>query len=112
MYICICVYGCVDKDRESFDKVRDFVDKVRDKRGDKARIVLIANKCDLSDQRQVSTQEAAKLTAQCQLDAHFECSATINRVTDEANKADTERVTRGVHGIMEHVISILPERDP
>ena len=59
----MCVYSIAD--RESFDEIKDFRDqilRVHEDGGSGAKpILLVGNKCDLEDQRQVAKEEAASL---------------------------------------------------
>lgn len=67
-------------DRESFDEIKDFRDQIlRVHEGDGTEsgtmpILLVGNKCDLEEQRQVATEEAASL-ARSWACPHLETSA-------------------------------------
>jgi Ras-related protein Rab-6A len=52
------MYSCPD--RVSFQNTSKWVDDVRAERGNDVIIVLVGNKTDLNDKRQVTTEEAEK----------------------------------------------------
>ncbi|KAJ1674481.1 GTPase Ryh1 [Spiromyces aspiralis] len=56
--VAIVVYDITD--RASFAKTKDWIDDVRDERGNDVIIVLVGNKTDLNDKRQVSAEEGEK----------------------------------------------------
>ncbi|PJF18811.1 Small GTP-binding protein domain [Paramicrosporidium saccamoebae] len=56
--VTIIVYDV--SSRTSFEAVSRWIDDVRNERGDDVIIVIVGNKTDLSDKRQVSTEEAEK----------------------------------------------------
>ena len=61
---------CYDiTDKESFDNVRNWVDDARSIRGNNVSIIIVGNKIDLADQRQVYTEEGKKLASE--LDVEF-----------------------------------------
>jgi small GTP-binding protein len=56
--VTIIVYDV--SSRSSFEAVSRWIDDVRNERGEDVIIVIVGNKTDLSDKRQVSTEEAEK----------------------------------------------------
>lgn len=52
--------SALTKDRASFQNTSKWVDDVRAERGSDVIIVLVGNKTDLNDKRQVTTEEAEK----------------------------------------------------
>lgn len=55
-----CSLGKSFSDRASFQNTSKWVDDVRAERGNDVIIVLVGNKTDLNDKRQVTTEEAEK----------------------------------------------------
>merc|ERR1712100_220397 len=77
----LLVYSITDK--SSFDQMNNLYDKIcRTKDTQNAPIVLAGNKCDLNDQRQVSTEEGQKLAAERNC-PFFETSAK-SKINNEA----------------------------
>ncbi len=62
-------------DRISFDQVDFWLQQLRDNSNDNVVICLMANKADLADQRQVSSEDIELLVAREQLIYVGECSA-------------------------------------
>lgn len=56
----ICAGALALVDRASFQNTSKWVDDVRTERGSDVIIVLVGNKTDLNDKRQVTTEEAEK----------------------------------------------------
>lgn len=57
--ISICTY-CSLADANSFHQTSKWIDDVRTERGSDVIIMLVGNKTDLSDKRQVSTEEGER----------------------------------------------------
>lgn len=57
-YICTCY--CSVLDANSFHQTSKWIDDVRTERGSDVIIMLVGNKTDLSDKRQVSTEEGER----------------------------------------------------
>lgn len=55
-----CCCRCQPTDRNSFLNTTKWVDDVRGERGNDVIIVLVGNKTDLNDKRQVTTEEGEK----------------------------------------------------
>jgi len=70
--------------RQSFDEINVFREQIhRVKDADHVPIVLAGNKCDLDDERQVTTQEATELAKQWQVPL-YETSALARINVEEA----------------------------
>lgn len=54
-YLLLLIYSAIDA--KTFDQTRRWVDDVRSERGNDVIIVLVGNKTDLSDKREVTTQQ-------------------------------------------------------
>ncbi|CAF4664670.1 unnamed protein product, partial [Rotaria magnacalcarata] len=52
-----CVYFCIFLDSNSFQQTSKWIDDVRTERGSDVIIMLVGNKTDLADKRQVSTED-------------------------------------------------------
>jgi GTPase SAR1 family protein len=70
--------------RKSFEGVKHWVDDIKKERGDDSGVilVLVANKCDLEDQREVSRQEAETLASSFNM-IYAETSAKTGTGIDE-----------------------------
>ena len=55
--------GCTRSDRASFMNTSNWIEDVRSERGPDVVIMLVGNKTDLSDRRQVSVEEGEELAA-------------------------------------------------
>ncbi|GIY10610.1 ras-related protein Rab-3 [Caerostris darwini] len=62
---------------ESFNSVRDWVTQIKTYSWDNAQVVLVGNKCDMEDERVVSTERGKQLSDQLGLE-FFETSAKEN----------------------------------
>ncbi|KAF8794390.1 ras-related protein Rab-3-like [Argiope bruennichi] len=62
---------------ESFNSVRDWVTQIKTYSWDNAQVVLVGNKCDMEDERVVSTERGKQLADQLGLE-FFETSAKEN----------------------------------
>ena len=70
--------------RESFNNVNDWIVQLKAKATGKLSIVLVGNKCDLEEERQVYKEEGEKLKEELQLVSFFETSAKDNVNVEEA----------------------------
>ncbi|EER07494.1 RAB6 protein, putative [Perkinsus marinus ATCC 50983] len=93
---CVVVFDLSSK--ESFNSVRSWVDQVRDEKGTNGgvEIVLVGNKADMADLRQVSNEEANALAEELGL-KYFETSAKSGIDIDE---------------IFTEIAKSIPEEDP
>lgn len=93
--------------RSTFDDIRSFRDRillVNEEEGT-VPMVLVANKIDLDDQRQVSTTEGAALAAEFDDIPFVECSAlkaincdtVFHAAVREIRKIDSQRQREGQH---------------
>jgi len=74
----ILVYSVTD--RASFEKTKEFHDEVVRAKGGKENVVMVmvGNKCDLKDDRQVTTEEGEKKAEEYGTPLFFETSAKTN----------------------------------
>ncbi len=47
--------------RKSFDEINDWIDNIKDNKGDDFPVILIGNKCDKNDKRNIDEKEGQKL---------------------------------------------------
>ncbi|KAF7731974.1 hypothetical protein EC973_007079 [Apophysomyces ossiformis] len=59
--------GYCRSDRDSFVKTSKWIDDVRAERGNEAIVVLVGNKTDLNEKRQVTTEEGEKTAKELQV---------------------------------------------
>ena len=48
-------------DRESFDKINDWIKEIEKNATENVNKILVGNKCDMNDKRRISYDEGAKL---------------------------------------------------
>jgi len=71
-------------DRKTFGEINEFIDQIcRVKDTDTFPMVLVGNKCDLENERIISTEEAKKFAASKGI-GFIESSAKIRKNVDEA----------------------------
>jgi Ras-related protein Rab-6A len=93
-------------DRLSFEGVNQWIDDVRTERGEDVVIMLVGNKTDLSDKRQVSTEEGEEkanqlgcLFIESSAKSGHNVKALFNRIAQalpgaEANSPETPNTTQ------------------
>eukprot|EP00826_Nyctotherus_ovalis_P045382 TRINITY_DN5026_c0_g1_i12.p2 TRINITY_DN5026_c0_g1~~TRINITY_DN5026_c0_g1_i12.p2 ORF type:complete len:166 (-),score=51.15 TRINITY_DN5026_c0_g1_i12:48-545(-) len=69
-------------DRKTFDSVRQWVTETRNLQGDDIKIMLVGNKTDLVDKRQVKTDEGEKLAEELKLDFVETSSKTGSNINE------------------------------
>mmetsp|Transcript_13887 Transcript_13887/g.21647 ORF Transcript_13887/g.21647 Transcript_13887/m.21647 type:complete len:141 (+) Transcript_13887:167-589(+) len=77
----IIVYDVTD--RETFDNVKQWMHEIERFANENVCIVLVGNKCDLTDKRQVSTEEAQELAGYYGI-PYLETSAKNNICVEES----------------------------
>eukprot|EP00008_Paramoeba_atlantica_P011656 CAMPEP_0201482164 /NCGR_PEP_ID=MMETSP0151_2-20130828/6440_1 /ASSEMBLY_ACC=CAM_ASM_000257 /TAXON_ID=200890 /ORGANISM="Paramoeba atlantica, Strain 621/1 / CCAP 1560/9" /LENGTH=189 /DNA_ID=CAMNT_0047864719 /DNA_START=28 /DNA_END=597 /DNA_ORIENTATION=+ len=79
--------------RSSFEQISTFKEQVfRVKDADRLPMMLVGNKCDLEDKREVNTQEGQELSKQ--YGAHFKEASAKTRVNVEESFYDLVRMIR------------------
>jgi small GTP-binding protein len=79
---CDGIMLCFDvTDRGSFEDLRRWAQSIADHATESTRVIIVANKTDLSKQRQVSKQEAEAYAKEQKLD-YFELSAKTSSTAD------------------------------
>ena len=78
--IFVVVYSVAD--RGSFDEMRSTIHHIRDLRKNDDPIILVGNKCDLEDERRVSTEEGRVLADEFGV-SFIETSAKDNKNVEE-----------------------------
>jgi len=79
--------------RQTFDAIDGWAEEVKRMRGERAALVLVGNKLDLADKRQVSTEEAQAKAERLGFNCYFETSA---------------KTGEGVKNLFHRVAEILP----
>ncbi|EAX96179.1 small GTP-binding protein, putative [Trichomonas vaginalis G3] len=74
--VVIIVYSITNK--SSYDSAREWARDIREKASPIAKIVLVANKIDLEDERVISTQDLNTMAAEIHADYAIEVSAKTN----------------------------------
>ena len=67
----------------SFENVRNWIKSIKTEADEKVVVILVGNKCDLEEKRQVSKEEGEQLAQELNL-PFFECSAKENKNINEA----------------------------
>lgn len=71
-------------DRKTFEEINQFRERVmRIKGQDKVPMVLVGNKCDLENEREVNTEDAIELAKKLSI-PYFETSAKTGKNVDDA----------------------------
>ena len=78
--------------RKSFDNVRNWIDTIKEEVSDKVNIILVGNKIDNNDNRQVTTEEGQEIANEYKL-PFYETSA---KTGDNIDKAFNDLITRVV----------------
>ena len=78
--------------RRSFDNVRNWIDTIKEEVSDKVNIILVGNKIDNNDNRQVTTEEGQEIANEYKL-PFYETSA---KTGDNIDKAFNDLITRVV----------------
>ena len=61
-------------DRRSFESIRNWISQIQQHADVHVNKILVGNKCDMLDEKVVSTEEGQRLAKECDVD-FFECSA-------------------------------------
>mmetsp|Transcript_23958 Transcript_23958/g.42661 ORF Transcript_23958/g.42661 Transcript_23958/m.42661 type:complete len:205 (-) Transcript_23958:329-943(-) len=69
-------------DRETFDSISHWLAQIKEHADAQVNVVLVGNKCDIADKRQVATEEGQQLADEYKL-KFFETSAKANTRVDE-----------------------------
>ena len=77
----ILIYDITD--RETFENVRNWIKSIKTEADEKVVVILVGNKCDFEEKRQVSKEEGEQLAQELNL-PFFECSAKENKNINEA----------------------------
>lgn len=101
-------------DRETFDSIAHWLAQIKEHADAQVNVVLVGNKCDIADKRQVETSEGQQLADEYKL-KFFETSAKANTRVDETFTAiaseTRERLLKqeseGTSGIK---LSMAPEK--
>ena len=82
-------------ERESFNNLDYWLQQLRDNSNEQVQICIMANKCDLHEQRQVSTEEIEEFVLRESLIYVGECSA----LSDTNIKQSFEALIKKVHSV-------------
>lgn len=95
--------------RESFDHVIDWVSMAREKAPESAKILIVGNKYDLTEQRAINTNECSDLAQQINACFNVEVSAKSAQGIDILLQELGELTERFSNELCENVISISVE---
>lgn len=72
------VVVCYDiTSRQSFDNVKSWIEQARQIRGDAVQIIIVGNKIDLAEKRQVATEDGQALADELSISMFTETSAKV-----------------------------------
>ena len=77
--------------RETFENVRNWIKSINAEADERVVIILVGNKCDFEENRQVSKEEGEQLAQELNL-PFFECSAKENKNIIETFNGLTEKL--------------------
>lgn len=91
------ILTCAINDRESFINLRVWLGALKENVGiDSIQLIIIANKCDLEDEREVSTDEIKQKASQLGIE-YFEASAKTGEGIDTAFNTILKKVYSSVY---------------
>ena len=96
----VLLYDITDKG--TFESVRNWIKQIKEEVDDNVCIILVGNKIDLEDKRQVSKEQGESMAAEYGL-MHFECSAktgeNIHESFNELLKKTVENFSKAAENI-------------
>jgi small GTP-binding protein len=91
------ILTCAVNNTNSFYNLKNWLNSLKDNTNEeKIQIIIIANKCDLVDEREVSTEEIAKKAKEINAE-YFETSAKDNTNIENAFNSIIDKVVRNVY---------------
>ena len=90
------IIACAINNRSTFDNLRVWLNSVKEKAETEIQIILIANKCDLEEEREVKKEEIKSKADELGIE-FFETSAKTNFGVDEAFDKIIHKVFRAVY---------------
>jgi small GTP-binding protein len=91
------ILACAVNNRNSFYNLRNWLNSIKDNTNEeKIQIIIIGNKCDLVDEREVSTEEIAKKAKELDVE-FFETSAKDNSGIDDAFNTIIDKVVKTIY---------------
>lgn len=90
------IIACAINNRSSFENLRVWLNSVKEKAESEIQIILLANKCDLEEEREVKKEEIKGKADELGIE-FFETSAKTNLGVDEAFDKIIDKVFRAVY---------------
>ena len=91
------ILTCAINNRNSFYNLRNWLNSIKDTVNEEnIQLIIIANKCDLNSEREVTTEEIAQKANELNIE-YFETSAKENINIDEAFDTITNKVFNKVY---------------
>jgi len=91
------ILACAINNRESFYNIRTWLNNIEESVGvDQIQLVIISNKCDLNEEREVSYEEIKKKADELGIE-FFETSAKLGQGVDEAFDCIFKKVYKSVY---------------
>jgi small GTP-binding protein len=91
------VLACAINNKNSFNNLKNWLNSIKENTvAESIQLIIIANKCDLNDEREVSTEEIAKKAKELNVE-YFETSAKENINIDEAFNTIVDKVFKNVY---------------
>jgi small GTP-binding protein len=91
------ILTCATNNRKSFNNLRNWLSSIKDTVNEEnIQLIIIANKCDLVDEREVPTHEIADKAKELNIE-YYETSAKDNTNIDQAFDTITNKVYNKVY---------------
>jgi Ras-related protein Rab-1A len=91
------VIACAINNRNSFFNLKNWLNSIKDNTmSETIQLIVIANKCDLADEREVRTEEIAERANELNVE-YFETSAKENINIDEAFDVIVKKVFNNIY---------------
>lgn len=91
------ILTCAINNRKSFNNLRNWLNSIKDTVNEEnIQLIIIANKCDLEEEREVPSNEIAEKAKELNIE-YFETSAKDNKNIDEAFDTITNKVFSKVY---------------
>jgi GTPase SAR1 family protein len=91
------ILACALDNKNSFYNLRNWLNSIKDNtQADSIQLIIIANKCDLVNEREVNREEIEKKAKELNIE-YFETSAKENINLDDAFNTIIEKVYKGVY---------------
>ena len=99
---------CAINDRNSFENLKNWLNSIKESADEDIQIILVANKCDLEEERQVKIEEIKAKAEEWKLE-YFETSSKENLNINEVFDNIIQKIYNTVYSKPEGII-ITPKK--